>query len=246
MILVTGGSGFIGSHTVRALHNLGETSVLVQRRTDQVPVHLADLPVVAEQADVADLDALRAVGAHHQISGIVHLAGYPAPRGISGGIESTQGYLDGLLNIARVAQEWGVLRVGVASTIGVYGAIETGSPLTEDLPVRLTAPHPIPRSKKIGELLSEQLAELPASRSSTCGSPAPGDHSATRTRSSLRPRSSTRQPAASPSTCPACSSSRTSETGSTSATSRTPAARSRCSRPPSTSSTGPITSRRVG
>lgn len=33
MILVTGGSGFIGSHTVRALYDLGETSVLIQRRT---------------------------------------------------------------------------------------------------------------------------------------------------------------------------------------------------------------------
>jgi len=159
MILVTGGSGFIGSHTVRALYDLGETSVLLQRSTGQVPAHLADLPVIAEQADVADLGALRAVGARHPISGIVHLAGYPAPRGTAGGVESTQGLLDGLLNIARVAQEWGVRRVGLASTIGVYSGIETGGPLTEDLPVRLTAPHPIPRSKKIGELLGEQFAE---------------------------------------------------------------------------------------
>jgi UDP-glucose 4-epimerase len=159
MILVTGGSGFIGSHTVRALHGLGEASVVVQRRTGQVPAHLADLPVAAEQADVADLGALRGIGARHQITGIVHLAGYPAPRGTVGGIDATQGLLDGLLNVARVAQDWGVRRVGLASTLGVYGGIETGSPLTEDLPVRLTAPHPIPRSKKIAELLGEQLAE---------------------------------------------------------------------------------------
>ena len=127
MILVTGGSGFIGSHTVRALHGLGEASVLVQRRTGQVPAHLADLPVAAEQADVADLGALRAIGARHEITGIVHLAGYPAPRGTVGGIESTQGLLDGLLNIARVAAEWGVRRVGLASTLGVYGGIETAA-----------------------------------------------------------------------------------------------------------------------
>src|ERR1700742_4165941 len=126
LILVPGGSGFIDSHTVRALHGLGEPSVVLQRRSGQVPAHLADLPAVAEQADVADLGALRAVGARHQISGIVHLAGYPAPRGTTGGIESTQDLLDGLLNIARVAQEWGVRRVGLASTIGVYGGIETG------------------------------------------------------------------------------------------------------------------------
>jgi len=80
MILVTGGSGFIGSHTVRALHGLGEPSVVMQRRSGQVPPQLADLPVVAEQADVADLGALRAIGERHEITGIVHLAGYPAPR----------------------------------------------------------------------------------------------------------------------------------------------------------------------
>src|ERR1700740_118489 len=156
MILVTGGSGFIGSHTVRALHGLGEPSVVMQRRSGQVPPHLADLPVVAEQADVANLDSLRAIGERHEITGIVHLAGYPAPRGTAGGIEATQGLLDGLLNIARAAAEWGVRR---ASTLGLYGGIAHSGPLTEDLPVLLTAPHPIPRSKKIAELLGEQLAE---------------------------------------------------------------------------------------
>ena len=159
MILVTGGSGFIGSHTVRALHGLGEPSVVMQRRSGQVPPQLADLPVAAEQADVADLGALRAIGERHQITGIVHLAGYPAPRGTAGGTEATAGLLDGLLNIARAAAEWDVRRVSLASTLGVYGGIAHSGPLTEDLPVPLTAPHPIPRSKKIAELLGEQLAE---------------------------------------------------------------------------------------
>src|SRR5580704_14093875 len=159
MILVTGGSGFIGSHTVRALAALGESCVIIQRRSAEVPVYLADLPVVSEQADVADLDALRAVGARYKITRIVHLAGYPAPRGSVGGIEATEDLLRGLLNIVRVASEWEVGRIGLASTIGVYGGVQHVGPLTEDMPVLLTAPHPIPRSKKIGELLGEQLAE---------------------------------------------------------------------------------------
>src|ERR1700689_2061327 len=89
MILVTGGSGFIGSHTVRALHRLGEPRGVMPRRRGQAPASLADLPAVAEQADVADLDSLRAIGERHEITGIVHLAGYPAPRGTVGGIEAT-------------------------------------------------------------------------------------------------------------------------------------------------------------
>jgi len=68
MILVTGGSGFIGSHTVRALHGLGEPSVVLQRRSGQVPPHRADLPVVAEQADGADRGALRAGGERQEIA----------------------------------------------------------------------------------------------------------------------------------------------------------------------------------
>ncbi|MFC4243627.1 NAD-dependent epimerase/dehydratase family protein [Gryllotalpicola reticulitermitis] len=170
MILVTGGSGFIGSHTVRALARLGEDCVIIQRGAAEPPAHLADLPVVAERIDVADLAALRALGARHEITGIVHLAGYPAPRGagagagagaaaVGGGLELTESVLRGFLNIVRVGQEWGVRRIGVASTIGVYGGLVHDGPLTEELPVLLSAPHAIPRVKKIGELLGEQLAE---------------------------------------------------------------------------------------
>ncbi|RZS44891.1 NAD-dependent epimerase/dehydratase family protein [Herbihabitans rhizosphaerae] len=82
MILVTGGLGFIGSHTVRALLDLGESAVLVQRRAVGVPADLVGEQVVMEQADITDLEALRDIGARHKITGIVHLAGsVPWPPG---------------------------------------------------------------------------------------------------------------------------------------------------------------------
>lgn len=159
MILVTGGSGFIGSHTVRALADRGESSVLLQRSSADVPPHLADLPVVAVQGDVADLDALRAAADHGPITGIVHLAGFPSPHAAARGIEPTEELLRGFLDVVRVAREWDVRRVVVASTIGVYGGLTHEGPLREDLPVHLSAPHAIPRWKKISELLTEQAAE---------------------------------------------------------------------------------------
>ena len=159
MILVTGGSGFIGSHTVRALDRLGEQVLLMQRRSGVVPGHLADLPVRAERGDVSDLASLREIGSRYTITGIVHLAGYDLAGTPEPAVAGVRKALDGLFNIVQVAQEWGIKRITLASTIGVYGGLPSEGALHEDMPVRLSAPHPIPRYKKINELLGEQLAE---------------------------------------------------------------------------------------
>lgn len=159
MILVTGGLGFIGSHTVRALLDLDEGCVLVQRRPAEVPAYLADGKVVVERADITDLAALLDIGTRHEITGIVHLAGsMPWPPNSDDPVEATRTALGGLLNIMAAARSWGVARVGVASTIGVYAGVPGDGPLREDVPLPLTSPHLIPRFKKIGELLNEHLA----------------------------------------------------------------------------------------
>src|SRR4051812_7148877 len=107
MILVTGGLGFIGTHTARALIDLGQPCVLAQRRQPENP------PVPAEtvQADIADLDSLRAVGERRKITGIVHLAGsMPWPPGPEQPVEAARKALGSLFNVLQVAQEWGVTR----------------------------------------------------------------------------------------------------------------------------------------
>lgn len=160
MILVTGGMGFIGSHTVRALTEAGEECVLLQRRTPQVPPHLADLPIHVVQADVADLDALLDVGRKYPITGIVHLAvALPWPVTDGDPIEATGAALEAFLNIVRAAQAWGVRRVVTASTIGVYGFAYHGA-LTEDMPISFEHIHPIPTFKKITELLAGHLSDV--------------------------------------------------------------------------------------
>jgi UDP-glucose 4-epimerase len=159
MILVTGGLGFIGSHTVRALLDLGEGCVLVQRRTAEVPASLAGAQVAVEQADITDLTALLDVGTRHKITGIVHLAGsMPWPPSSDQPIEGTRKAIGGLLNVLQAAQDWGVERVGIASTIGVYGGLTVRGPLCEDMPLPMTSGHVIPTFKKIGELLADHLA----------------------------------------------------------------------------------------
>jgi UDP-glucose 4-epimerase len=159
MILNTGGLGFIGSHVTRALLDLGESCVLLQRRTSGPSELIAGdegARLVIEQADVADQDALGDIADRHKITGIVHLAGgfgLDASDPIGGARRGTEG----LLNVFQLAAEQGMTRVGVASTIGVYDG-PGESPLREDLPLPLTAVHPIPAAKKVHELLADFVA----------------------------------------------------------------------------------------
>jgi len=160
MILVTGGAGFIGSHTVRALVEAGEECVLLQRRAPEVPPHLADLPVHIVQADVADLEALLAVGEQYAITAIVHLAvAVPWSATDIDPIDATSNSVDAFLNIVRAARAWGVKRVVTASTIGVYGFGSAG-PLLEDSPIPFEHFHAIPTFKKITELLAAHLSDV--------------------------------------------------------------------------------------
>jgi len=154
MLLVTGGLGFIGSHTVRALLDQGEECLVVQRHARPLPSFLDAKGVTVDQADVTDRESLLGLGRRHTVTGIVHLAGsYPWPPMPEGAVEATRRSLDGLLNIVQAAEEWGVRRLGLASTIGVYGGIDHGRPLREDAPLAMSAAVSIPTFKKVGELL---------------------------------------------------------------------------------------------
>lgn len=155
MLLITGGLGFIGSHTARALLDRGESCVLAQRRADgEAPLFPGELGqrIHIEQVDVADRTALLELGERHRITGIVHLAGayFGDP------IADARTNLSALLNLVEAARIWGVRRMGVASTIGVYdgGGV---SPLSEDQPLPLTAHHDIAASKKANEILVSHL-----------------------------------------------------------------------------------------
>lgn len=154
MILITGGLGFIGTHVTRALLDLGESCVAVQRHAAGEPALISaevGTRVFIEQVDVTDRAALLEVGERHPITGIVHLAASGLPPGDP--IESAQADTDGLLNVLFAARQWRSARVGLASTIGVYGGAGPG-PLREDLPVTTLDSHPVPAFKKSGEVLA--------------------------------------------------------------------------------------------
>jgi UDP-glucose 4-epimerase len=162
MILVTGGLGFVGQHVARALLEAGESCVLVQRRDPVLPDDLAGAAgrrVFTEQADITDLDALLEVGKRHAIGGIVHLAGsVPWPPNAQPPVAGARMAIGSLLNVVQAACDWQVPRVGIASTVGVYGGVIADPPYREDVALPVTSGHVIPAFKKIGELLADYLA----------------------------------------------------------------------------------------
>jgi nucleoside-diphosphate-sugar epimerase len=149
MILVTGGLGMIGAHTARALVDGGEDVVVTSHRRTEVPAFLAGR-VTVETLDVTDRDAFLALGEHHDIGGIVHLAGsIPGEDPVAFFRHDTEG----LLNALDAGRAWGVRRLAVASSLGVYiGRPETRPTEDLDLPTA-QLPHLIVAFKKAAEPL---------------------------------------------------------------------------------------------
>ncbi|HMH35377.1 MAG TPA: NAD(P)-dependent oxidoreductase [Streptosporangiaceae bacterium] len=154
MILVTGGLGFIGAHTVRALAGLGQPCLALTRRPVHAPAPFGDLGdmVTVVQADPADLSSLRRVGDGPRISGIVHLAApAPGPPGTRAAFVRTS--ITTLLNLLDAAVEWDVPRVSLASSVGVYQGVPD-TPYREDARLRQLPVDPIPAAKNAAELFA--------------------------------------------------------------------------------------------
>ena len=109
-----------------------------------------------EQLDVTDGDALLALGTKYKVDGLIHLA----TPGL-GALDAAGDFrmnMSSLLNVLEAARTWEVKRLGIASSVTVYGGIQNG-PFTEDMPLRTTPANAVEAYKKAYEVLSTHYAQ---------------------------------------------------------------------------------------
>ena len=120
-VLVTGGAGYIGSHTVRALRNAGSDVVVLDTMEYGHPEAVIDAPV--EVGDVADGALVRRVIERYGVDQVVHFAGYKAA---GESMVVPERYFDN--NVARTGVLLDTLRqAGVAAVISRTAALVSES-----------------------------------------------------------------------------------------------------------------------
>lgn len=146
-VLVTGGAGYIGSHTcikmieagydVVVIDNLDNSSSESLRRVEKI----VGREIKFYEADVRDKDALRKIFTENKIDSVIHFAGLKA---VGESVRLPVKYYDNnlisTLYLLEVMEEFGVKRLVFSSSATVYG-VATEMPLTEDMPLGAINPY---------------------------------------------------------------------------------------------------------
>ncbi len=161
-ILVTGGAGYIGSHTCVELLEAGYDVVVADNLVNASPKALDAVTAITGkkprfyQIDVADEAALRGVFQKENINAVIHFAALKAVgESVSKPIAYYENNLRCTLNLCKVMDAFDVRKFVFSSSATVYGAPAT-VPITEDFP--LSATNPYGYTKLMGEQILLDIA----------------------------------------------------------------------------------------
>jgi UDP-glucose 4-epimerase len=165
-VLVTGGAGYIGSHTALCLMEEGHDVVVVDNLVNsnveslKRVEHLAGRRLDFHEFDLLERDATKALLKSYDFDAVVHFAGLKAVgESVSEPLRYYENNVVGTLNLITAMQESGVRNLVFSSSATVYGASET-VPLVEKLPMDATNPYG--RTKEqIEDILSDLSASDP-------------------------------------------------------------------------------------
>jgi len=162
IILVTGGAGYIGSHTCVELLNSGYEVVVVDNLSNSKEESLRRVQQITgktlnfHQVDLLDQQALDGVFASYPIGAVIHFAGLKAVgESVSIPLRYYHNNITGTLILCEVMKAHGVRNIVFSSSATVYGDPQT-MPILEDFP--LSATNPYGRSKLIIEDILRDLS----------------------------------------------------------------------------------------
>ncbi|MEG0901958.1 MAG: UDP-glucose 4-epimerase GalE, partial [Clostridia bacterium] len=134
-ILLTGGAGFIGSHTYVELIKAGHEPIIVDNYYNASPKVLDRLqtitgkPVICHDVDVCDFAALDKVFEAYAFDAVIHFAGYKAVgESVGKPLEYYRNNLDSTLTLCECMRKHGVKRLVFSSSATVYG-------MSDDMPL---------------------------------------------------------------------------------------------------------------
>lgn len=164
-ILVTGGAGYIGSHTVVDLIQNGYDVISIDNFSRSNPDILAGIEKITGKKinnyniDLCNLERTRYVFKENpDIMGIIHFAAFKA---VGESVENPLLYFNNniisLLNILQCSEEFSIKHFVFSSSCTVYGEPDE-SPVTEETPIKKAA-SPYGSTKQMGELMVAQYAD---------------------------------------------------------------------------------------
>ncbi len=162
-ILVTGGTGYIGSHTCVELLNAGYDVVIMDNLYNSNQSVLKRIESITGkqakfyQTDLLDKEGIRTIFKENTIDAVIHFAGYKAV-GESVQIPLTyyQNNVAGSLNLYEVMKEFNVKRIVFSSSACVYGAPKS-VPIKEDFEIHTTNPYGA--TKVMNEMILEDVCK---------------------------------------------------------------------------------------
>ena len=162
-ILVTGGAGFIGSHTCIALLEAGHSVIIADNLSNSKSetvmkiMDIADKEVTFYEMDVTDAEAVDIIFRNYRIDGVIHFAGLKAVgESVEKPLEYYYNNIGSTMVLVKACQKYGVNRFVFSSSATVYG--DNKVPFVETMEL-LPTTNPYGETKVISERILTDIAK---------------------------------------------------------------------------------------
>lgn len=147
MILITGGTGYIGSHTAVKLLEQNKDIIILDNLYNSKKEVIDSIEQIANkklkfyQTDLLDIDGLEKIFSENKIDCVIHFAGYKAVgESVAKPLMYFNNNITGTINLLMTMQKYNCKKIIFSSSATVYGTAET-MPLNENSPLGVTNPY---------------------------------------------------------------------------------------------------------